>query len=157
MDYISIRVATLRGDQKIGFNAYIKINEKLVLYLKKGDSFEGLRLKKLKEKKLRKMFIAVAEENNYLEYLDKNISMAYDNKSNVNIQTRSEIVQGDQQAKTEEVFEDLDNVKSYDLAKEAAGKYVNFILSNDLALSTILNTTSAEHSIDQKISHHNTP
>ena len=99
MDYISIRVATLRGDQKIGFNTYLKINEKMVLYLKKGDSFEGIRLNKLKEKKLRKMFIAVDEENSYIDYLEKNINMAYDNKSLVDIQTRAEIIQGDQQSK----------------------------------------------------------
>ena len=52
MDYVSIRVSTLRGDQKIDFNAYIKINEKMVLYLRRGDSFEGERLLRLKEKKL---------------------------------------------------------------------------------------------------------
>lgn len=154
MNYISFRVATLRGDQKITFNAYIKINDKMVLYLKKGDSFEGARLKKLKDKKLRKMFIITEEEANYIEYLDNNINLAYDNKSNVNIQTRAEIIQGDQQSKTEEVFEDVDNVETYNLAKEAAGKYVDFILSNDQALSSILNINNAENSIDQKISHH---
>ncbi len=126
----------------------------MVLYLKKGDSFEGIRLKKLKEKKLKKMFIAVDEENSYLDYLEKNINLAYDNKSQVNIQTRAEIIQGDQQSKTEEVFEDLDNVKTYHVAKEAAGKYVDFILSNDKALSSILNVNNSENSIDQKISHH---
>lgn len=154
MNYISIRVATLRGDQKISFNAYIKINDKMVLYLKKGDSFEGNRLQKLKDKKLRKMFIVTDEEANYIDYLDYNINMAYDNKSNVDIQTRAEIIQGDQQSKTEEVFEDVDNVESYNLAKEAAGKYVDFILSNDLALSSIMNINNIENSIDQKISHH---
>lgn len=154
MNYISFRVATLRGDQKITFNAYIKINDKMVLYLKKGDSFEGTRLKKLKDKKLRKMFIVTDEEANYIEYLDNNINIAYDNKSNVNIQTRAEIIQGDQQSKIEEVFEDIDNVESYNLAKEAAGKYVDFILSNDQALSSIMNINHIENSIDQKISHH---
>lgn len=154
MNYISFRVATLRGDQKITFNAYIKINDKMVLYLKKGDSFEGARLKKLKDKKLRKMFIVTDEEANYIEYLDRNINIAYDNKSNVHIQTRAEIIQGDQQSKTEEVFEDIDSVESYNLAKEAAAKYVDFILSNDQALSSIMNINSADNSLDQKISHH---
>lgn len=126
----------------------------MVLYLKRGDSFEGNRLKKLKEKKLRKMFIATEDESNYLDYLDQNINMAYDNKSKVNIQTRAEIIQGDQQSKTEEVFENVDNVASYNLAKEAAGKYVDFILNNDQALSSILNINNIDHSEDQKISHH---
>ena len=57
MDYTTIRVSTLRGDQKINFDAYLKIGEKMVLYVRQGDSFEGDRLKRLKEKKLKKMFI----------------------------------------------------------------------------------------------------
>lgn len=126
----------------------------MVLYLKTGDSFEGDRLKKLKEKKLQKMFILTDEEARYLDYLDRNINSAYDNKSIVDIQTRAEIIQGDQQSKTEAVFENIDNVQSYNLAKEAAGKYVDFVLSNDQALNSILNLHSADNAADQKISHH---
>lgn len=154
MNYISIRTSTLRGDQKIGFNAFIKINEKMLLYLKKGDSFEGDRLKRLKEKKLKKMFILTDEEASYIDYLDKNINIAYNNNSGKSIQTRAEIIQGDQQSKTEELIEDLDNVNSYNSAKDAAGKYVDFILSNDQALSSIMNLHSIGHDIDQKIAHH---
>ena len=154
MDYISIRVSTLRGDQKISFNTYIKINEKMVLYLKKGDSFEGDRLKKLKDKKLRKMFIVTDEEVQYIDYLDKNINIAYDNNSGKDIQTRAEIIHGDQQSKTEELFEDLNNIKSYDMAKSGASKYVDFILTNTDALRSIMNMHNIDQNIDQKIAHH---
>lgn len=154
MDYITIRITTLRGDQKISFNAYIKINDKMVLYLKKGDSFEGIRLKKLKEKKLRKMFILTEQEMQYIDYLDKNIEMAYNNNSGKNIQTRAEIIQGDQQAKTEELIENLDDVKSYNNAKDSAAKYVDFILNNEQALSSIMNINKIENGIDEKIAHH---
>lgn len=154
MNYISIRTSTLRGDQKIDFNTYIKINEKMLLYLKKGDSFEGDRLSRLKEKKLKKMFILTNEEASYIDYLDKNINFAYNNNSGKSIQTRAEIIQGDQQAKTEELIEDLDNIDSYNSAKVTAGKYVDFILSNDQALSSIMNLHSTNHNIDQKIAHH---
>ncbi|MBV2167663.1 MAG: HDIG domain-containing protein [Bdellovibrio sp.] len=150
MDYVSIRVSTLRGDQKIDFNAYIKINEKMVLYLRRGDSFEGDRLKRLKEKKLRKMFILTDEENSYRSYLQKNIETAYDDSSNKDIQTRAEIIQGSQQSNTEEVFENPENVESYNYAKDAAGKYVNFIMSNANALGSVMNIENA----DKNIAHH---
>ncbi len=39
MSHVPVRVSTLRGDQKVDFDAYIKINEKMVLYIRKGDSF----------------------------------------------------------------------------------------------------------------------
>src|SRR6478735_8764937 len=118
MDYVSIRVSTLRGDQKIDFNAYIKINDKMILYLRRGDSFEGERLKRLKDKKLRKMYILTDEETHYRSYLQKNIDVAYDDKSGKDMQTRAEIIQGAQQSNTEEVFENPENAESYNYAKD---------------------------------------
>lgn len=150
MNYISIRVSTLRGDQKIDFNTFVKINDKYVLYLKKGDSFEGGRLKKLKDKKLRRMYIVPEEESQYRDYLETNINMAYDNKSGKDIQTRSEIVHGAQQANTEELFENPNSAAQYNVAKEDAAKYVDFILSNTLALEAIMNIQNT----DQSLSHH---
>lgn len=150
MSYISIRVSTLRGDQKIDFNAYVKINEKMVLYLRRGDSFEGDRLKRLKEKKLKKMFIVAEDENNYLGYMQRNIEMAYDNSSSKDIQSRAEIIQGAQQSNTEEVFENPENAASYATAKDAAGKYVSFIMNNAKALSSIMNIENT----DKNLAHH---
>lgn len=148
--YVSIRVSTLRGDQKIDFNAYIKINDKMVLYLRKGDSFEGERLQRLKAKKLRKMFILNEEEVHYRTYLQHNIEQAYDNSSSKDINLRAEIIQGAQQSNTEEVFENPENVESYNNAKDAAGKYVQFLLSNSKAVSAIMNIQNS----DQNIAHH---
>ncbi|WP_413287577.1 HD-GYP domain-containing protein [Bdellovibrio sp. HCB337] len=150
MDYVSIRVSTLRGDQKIDFNAYIKINDKMVLYLRRGDSFEGERLKRLKDKKLRKMFILNDEESKYRDYLQKNIEMAYDERSGKDINARAEIVQGQQQSNTEEVFEDPGNVESYNNTKDAAGKYVQFLMSNSKAISAVMNISND----DCNIAHH---
>lgn len=150
MDYVSIRVSTLRGDQKIDFNAYIKINDKMLLYLRRGDSFEGDRLGRLKEKKLRKMFILTEEEAHYRDYLQKNIETAYDDKTDKNMQTRAEIIQGAQQSHAEEVFENPENAVSYNTAKEAAGKYVNFILNNSEALLNVMNIENT----DKNIAHH---
>ncbi len=150
MDYVSIRVSTLRGDQKIDFNAYIKINEKMILYLRRGDSFEGDRLQRLKDKKLKKMYILTDEEITYRNYLQKNIEIAYDNTSNKDIQTRAEIIQGSQQNNTEEVFENPENVESYNYAKDAAGKYVSFIMSNAQALTSVMNIENT----DKNIAHH---
>lgn len=150
MSYISIRVSTLRGDQKIDFNAYVKINDKMVLYLRRGDSFEGDRLKRLKERKLRKMYIVTEDENNYLSYMQKNIEMAYDNSSNKDVQSRAEIIQGVQQGNVEEVFDNPENVMSYNYAKDAAGKYVDFIMSSTQALSAVINIDNP----DKNIAHH---
>ena len=51
MSYISIRVNTLGGVHKIGFDVYVFLDGKYLHYLRQGDSFEGVRLERLKAKK----------------------------------------------------------------------------------------------------------
>lgn len=150
MDYVSIRVSTLRGDQKIDFDAYVRINDKMLLYLRKGDSFDGDRLDRLKAKKMRKMYIEVKDETIYRDYLRINIETAYDKNSNKDMKTRSEIIQGSQQANTEEVFENPENVASYNSAKDAAAKYVEFLMNNTDAMKSIMGIQN----VDQNLAHH---
>lgn len=150
MEHVSIRVSTLRGDQKINFDVYVKINEKYVLYLRRGDSFEGLRLKRLKEKKLKKMFIQETDESNYRNYLKTNIEAAYDSNSNKDITTRAEIIQGEQQSNVEEVFERPEDKVAYSETKDAAGKYVEFLMKNSAAAAAILNMENS----DKNLAHH---
>lgn len=150
MDYVSLRVSTLRGDQKIDFDAYLKINDKMILYLRRGDSFEGQRLKRLKEKKLKKMFIMTQDESNYRNYLQRNIEQAYDDNSGKDISVRSEIIQGQQQSNAEEVFENPENVQAYLDAKDMAGKYVHFLLKNPNAIASVMNIEN----LDKNTAHH---
>lgn len=147
MDYVPIRVSTLRGDQKIDFNAYLKIDDKFIMYLRKGDSFEGARLQRFKEKKLRKVFILQSEEQNYLAYLGRNIDSAYDQNSKVDLENRAAIIQGAQQSNAEEVMENPGNAKAYEVAKDAAAKYAQFLMAEDKALSHILNIENFDHNI----------
>jgi putative nucleotidyltransferase with HDIG domain len=150
MDYVSVRVSTLRGDQKINFDAYIKINEKMVLYLRRGDSFEGDRFRRLKEKRVRKMFIAVDDEINYREYMQKNIEIAYNDNSGADIQSRAEIVQGQQQSNTEEMFENPASIETYNNTKDNASKYVQFLMSNSKAVGAVMGIQND----DGNIAHH---
>lgn len=150
MDYVSIRVSTLRGDQKIDFNAYIKVADKMILYLRSGDSFEGERLERLRSKKLKKMFILSDEETKYRNYLQTNIDSAYDNSSGKDIRTRAEVIQGAQQSNTEAVMENPENAAVYAETKDAAGKYVEFLMSNSDAVKSIMNIDNK----DQSIAHH---
>lgn len=147
MDYVPIRVSTLRGEQKIDFNAFLKINDKFILYLRRGDSFEGQRLGRLKEKKLRKMFILSEDEANYRTYLSRNIEMAYDKNSSQTIENRAAIIQGSQQSNTEEVMENPENEALYGEAKDAAAKYVDFLMNEDQAFGQVMQIENLDHSI----------
>jgi putative nucleotidyltransferase with HDIG domain len=149
MNHLPIRVSTLRGDQQIDFDAYVKINEKFVLYLRKGDSFEGQRLLRLKEKKLKKMFILEHDETQYRSYLNRNIEMAY-NDSSKSLETRSEIIQGAQQSHAEEVMENPENEAAYNEAKSACNQFVEFLNKEQLAVDQILRIEN----VDASVAHH---
>ena len=150
MEYVPVRVSTLRGDQKIDFDLFIHLRERYVLYIRRGDSFEGDRLVRLKEKKLRKMYIAPEDESNYRSYIDTNLQIAYDPNSEKNIEDRAAIVQGHQQSNAEAVMENPEDAASYAQAKDGAGKYVDFLLSNNEALKSVLNIENT----DKDIGHH---
>ncbi|MEY4616607.1 MAG: hypothetical protein RJB66_1567 [Pseudomonadota bacterium] len=150
IEYVPFRVSTLRGDQKIDFDAYLKINEKFILYVRRGDSFEGDRIKKLKEKKTKQMFLRPEEEQQYRQYIERNIEMAYDKNSGKSIETRSEIIQGAQQNCAEEVFENPGNAASYQEAKTSIDRYVNFLLDENGAFRTIMQIENS----DASIAHH---
>jgi putative nucleotidyltransferase with HDIG domain len=149
MDYISIRVTTIRGDQKIGFDVYIKIHDKMILFLHKGDSFEGRRLQRLKEKKLKKMFILKQDEPQYLVYLQTNLDSAYDRSSVKDISVRAEIIVGSQQGNIEEVFENPDSPESYNKIKNEAAKYVDFILNQADSVKALMSVDQGDQLLSQ--------
>jgi len=101
MPYTPIRTSVLRGDQKISFDVYVEINSKHILYLRKGDSFEGSRLLRLKDKKVKKMYITPESEQLYREYMEQNIDRAYGKNSTQNVEDRVQIAHGLQQAAVE--------------------------------------------------------
>lgn len=150
IEYVPFRVSTLRGDQKIDFNAYVRVNDKFILYVRRGDSFEGKRITKLKEKKLKQLFLKPDEEHLYRTYLERNIEMAYDKNSGKTIENRTEIIQGSQQTNTEELFENPFSVTAYTEAKSSAEKFANFLQTEDQAFSSLMNLQN----VDQNIAHH---
>lgn len=149
-NYLPLRVSTLRGDQPIDFSAYIKINDRYILYLRKGDSFEGQRLQRLREKKLKKMYIIPEDESNYRTYLSRNLALAFDPLSGKTLEVRCEIVQGIQQNTVEAIFENSESPEHYNKAKEDAERFVQFISNEARAAGIILKIDN----IDRSVAHH---
>jgi putative nucleotidyltransferase with HDIG domain len=137
MQFVTIRTATLRGDQKLLFDVYLEINHKHIVYIRCGDAIESARLQKLKDKNLKKMFIRVDDEANYRHYIMQNIDMALDKSKP--LEGRAEILQGVQQANTEAVMEAPENEANYSAAKAGAAKYVEFLMREEKAVQTVLN------------------
>ncbi len=144
MEYVPIRVSTLRGDQKIDFNLFIKIGGKQVLYIRRGDSFEGERLEKLRNKKLKKMFIIEEDELNYRNYISKNLEMAFDPKTKKSLKDRCEIIQGSQQGNAEALMENPEDKTQFQITRFGINKYIDFILNQGDAFKAMLDSSKNE-------------
>lgn len=149
-DFVPIRVCTLRGDLKVDFDAFVQVAGKHILYIRKGDSFEGERLKRLKAKKLRKMFIRPEEEDSYRQYMTQSIEMAYDKNSDKSIETRSQVIQGVQQSAAEDVMENPESEAFYQTALTGSSHFAEFLESEKNALKSIMDIANE----DQSVAHH---
>jgi len=148
--YHPIRVSTLRGDQKISFPVYVKVAEKYILYLREGDSFEGQRLKRLKEKKLKRLYILPEHEDKYRAYLQSNIEAAYDMSSNKTLEQRAEIVQGDQQSRAEELMDNPADSFAYEQVKSGVEKFFTLLGQEQSLVKQILSMEN----MDSSVAHH---
>jgi putative nucleotidyltransferase with HDIG domain len=138
MEYVSIRASTLRGDQPIDFDVYIKINDKMILYLRRGDIYESSRLRRLQDKNIKSLFVNGAEEAAYREFVYKNIESAYDPASGKDLPTRASVIHGDQQQHIEQFFENPGDPEAYLNMVKAAARYVDFLFTSEDAVTAIL-------------------
>lgn len=146
-DYIPVRLSTLRGDQTLLFDVYIKVAGKQILYCREGDSFDKIRLQRLKEKKIKQLFIKQESEKGYRQYLSQNIQVAYANTAGKPIEMRSIIIKGLQQAATEEVLENPLEKIYYEAFKDDTKRYVEFLLMEQVSLKHILLDDSSDPTI----------
>ena len=146
-EYLPIRVSTLRGDLKISFDAYVQVNNKHILFCRKGDSFEGDRLVRLKKKRLRKMYIKPDDENFYRDYMTESIETAYDKSSGKSMESRADVIQGSQQAAAEDVIERPEDKLAYESTVIGSNKYADFILNENESLKAVMNIENADCSI----------
>lgn len=148
-DFTPIRVSTLRGDIQIPFDVYIRVAGKFIHYCRKGTSFEGERLERLKSKRLRKMFIRPEDELPYKQYLEESIDGAY-RQSDKPLSVRAEVIQGFQEAAAEDFMDDPLNQTTYQHVRSSAQRFVEFLQEETWGAQSILRIRN----IDQSVSHH---
>lgn len=146
LEYFPIRPGHLRGDQKITFDCYVKVGGKFILYCRAGESFEGERLKRLINNKLKYFYIRRDVEDAYNKYLRGNMEMAFDKNSSQPIDMRVQILHGAMQASSEELMETPEDEIQYEATKHSMFKFQDFI-EEDGALKKVLDLENAQSSI----------
>ncbi len=142
MGYLPIRVSTIKSEIELGFDVYVQLPHKVLLYARGADDIEAHRIKYLKTKKVRKLYINDNEEEKYQNYIDRclNATMSDDT---VSLEEKSSLVVGAGEATAERIYEDPHSKKSYDAAQNTATNLINVLAQNDELLKGIF-----DHKLD---------
>lgn len=150
-DVLAIRVSQLRGDLKIPFDVYIKVGGRFIHYCRQGSSFEGARLRRLKEKKLKHLYVPRGDESKFQNYVFESIESAYDPHCNKPLEVRAEVVHGAQETMTTEFFDNPNSPDRYMFLLESSERFAGFLAENrENLLAILLNIEN----IDNNIAHH---
>lgn len=140
-EFSPIRPETLRANCPFDFDLYIRINEKYILYIRKGDEIEDARLDKFKqiqklmEKSVERVFIRSEEEALFHSYMDSSIEEIVTDKGEPDDQMNA-IMEIAENA-VEVVFNDPTSVQAFQFAEKAAKGLRKVIQSNPKALKNI--------------------
>jgi HD-GYP domain-containing protein (c-di-GMP phosphodiesterase class II) len=146
--FYPIRLNTLRSDEKVLFDVYLKLGSKFLHYTHSQDEMEGLRLKNLKSKGVRKLFIRAEDETTYLLYLEKGLENLSDKSKDLN--DRGAMAHDVMILSAENAQKIIETEEGYNNQKKQFDKISEFIISDKNALKSML--TSAGISVDNN--HH---
>lgn len=146
--YYPIRLNTLRPDESVTFDVFLKLGEKFLHYTHSKDELEGLRLKNLRSKGVRKLFIRANDEDTYLLYLERGLENLSDTTKDIN--DRGALAHSTMILAAENAEKNLETEAGFNKQKQQFDKISEFIISDKNALKTMLN--SAGISVDNN--HH---
>lgn len=148
MNFVPIRLATLRPEIELGFNVYIRISEKHILYIRSEDFIEKERLDHLHDKSVRQLWISYEDEPAYKKFLESSREMALKDP-NIALGKKAAIISGQAKAAVEDIFEEPTKKENYEALQGAARDQVQFLESNPEALEHVMKVAREDHSIYQ--------
>lgn len=135
--YLPIRVKTLKSEVSLGFELFLKLPHKFVLYFNPEDAINNERLSSLKTKNVRKLFIRDIDEPLYQNFMDKVLNNLMQDK-NANIKEKAQLISSVSEDACEQIFDDPVSKKSFVKAQETTNKLTTFLLENDQLLKNML-------------------
>lgn len=132
--FVPIQLSTLVGDVPLSFDVYIKVDERCILYVRTGDDIESDRLKALKKKKVRKLFITGNDEPKYQGFLDS-LLLSTDK---LNSDQKAGLASGVAENASEIIHKDPKSQQAYTTAEKAANNLIDIISQNQDVLLAIL-------------------
>lgn len=148
MGLIPVRTATLRPNVMLGFDIYLRISGKHLLYIKRVDNIEDHRLNNLHFKNVRQVFIGDQDMAAYLEFLSVSSNAALKEK-NMSPAVRAQIIGGQSKAAVEDMFENPESKENFQKTQTAAANQVALLLANPEALEQMIKIANYDSTVYQ--------
>lgn len=143
-DFAAIRIGTLRSDEKLSFNVFIRVADRYIHYMPENDILDKERHTKLKKRGVKKLYVPFNEEPKYLEYLDAGLLDLKNDKMNAT--EKGGVVHGVMSNISEKIDKAIDNEKDYKITEDRVKKVSEFMTADPNALRSVLE--NAEISTD---------
>lgn len=145
----------IRPNCPFTFSLYIKINDRFVLYVKKGDDIEEEKAEKfqqiikLKEKDVERLYVLKVEVEELATYVEEEIEQAV-NEPNIEPDERFQRIQEIASTAIECSFNDPEAQEAFDLCEKAAKGLRKVVTSNPKALKKIFHRRGRSTDIIQQ-------
>jgi len=136
MNFIPVRISTIRGNSTLLFDVFLNLEERYVKYKKANETFEYDRLERFFSKGIKKVFIDQSQEPNYLKYLEAGLEAL--SNADVKKEDRAVIAHGTLNSEAEHIEKNLDNEASYKATTDRIEKVIDFVTTNPETLKTML-------------------
>lgn len=142
--FTPVRIDILRANCPFTFDLYVKVADKFILYVRRGDDIEEERLQKfmqiqkLKEKNVDRLFLTVEDNEKLVDYVEKDLEEIIEDKNmplDEQAQAAMEIVQN----AVEVMFNDPTSVLAFKMADKAAKGLRKVVQNNPKALKQVFN------------------
>ncbi len=155
INMMPIGIEMMRPNCPFSFNLYIKISDKFVLYIKKGDEIEEERfekfkqLGKLKEKDVERLYVHAEQMSAIDEYIETEIEIAVSDEE-LAPEEKFDRISEIAQTAVECCFTDPDAKSAYLLVEKSAGGLRRIVSNNPKALKKIFHRRGRRTDIVQE-------
>ncbi|MEW6057990.1 MAG: HD domain-containing phosphohydrolase [Bdellovibrionota bacterium] len=152
MNFVQVSTATLRPHITLGFDVYLLISGKHLLYVNRNDNIEPERLERLKAKNVRTLYVESKDFEAYERFLKKSATLALNDASMPN-QVKAAIITGQSKAAVESMFTDPEKKENYLATQAAAANQVALLQKQPEAIADMLKVasfdkTTYQHSVN---------
>lgn len=135
-EFYSIRINTLRAHDPVPFDIFLYIARRYLHYTRINDEMEESRLKNLKNKGVKKLFIESQDEDRYLKYLESGINSLTDTR--MTVEDRASLANDTMLSSVENAEKNLETEVGYNSQKNQLEKISQFIGSERGPMKSML-------------------